>query len=443
VTEDAFEVLDALGGFASLAKRSPTLDGAVPVRVAQGCVPLLEGNALGFQVVFEPGLIARRKLGRSTVEVDRKLRERLERAIAATIPRLTAQGFLRGGAWAKRFEAGVAWTERGTVRVWTGLLVRPRRGVWLRVSGTANRRNAAIDVAEAFVADDEPFVPLVVDLDVRTDHVRLEGEIACVVPLQPGARVKTTTLEEEPALGRAHAEFYDRAYFATKAGRVTRKYRRLVAGESRGGADVGEVCVARVGPGRSTIGRAARFLVAGETALRPRDADADDRALEHVTFANPVALAFSYDGHTMTVEPDARSLASAAQAVERAWEGAFGAGAIERDRRALWYLTKYVTLHPPGDPHFFVKPFAFVQTPPGWSSVVEGVHGDGYDVLRGVVSTDVFHATPAVFHVRRSLSTLRLAEGASLVRVTPVPRCLLAATWRPASFLDAFERSSA
>jgi class 3 adenylate cyclase len=48
-----------------------------------------------------------------------------------------------------------------------------------------------------------------------------------------------------------------------------------------------------------------------------------------------------------------------------------------------------------------VKPWAFTQTPAGWSSLLDGLHGDGYDVMRGVVSTDRFFATPAVFRVHR------------------------------------------
>jgi hypothetical protein len=109
---------------------------------------------------------------------------------------------------------------------------------------------------------------------------------------------------------------------------------------------------------------------------------------------------------------------------------------VERDRRALWYLTKYFTPHPPGDPHFFVKPFAFTRTPPGWSSLVEGIHGDGYDVLRGVVSTDVFHATPAVFHLRTAGAPVAVAAGTPLVRVIAIPRDLLRASWRPLRFRD-------
>lgn len=443
MTEAAFEVLDALEGFASLVKRSPTLDGAVPVRVAQGCVPLLEGNALGFQVLLEPGLRARRRLGRVIVEADEALEARLTRGRSAAIPRLVAHGFLRaGGAWEKRLRKSTAWMEKGRIRVWTGLLVRPCRGVWLRASGAANRRSVAFDVADVFIADDAELVPLVIDLTLRGNEAHIRGEFACVTPLRPGVRVRETTLAELPALGRAHAAFYDAAYFAAKKGEMTKKYRRLVAREKGPRENVpARADVARVGPLQATVAPVDRFLDAESTT--PRARVDDGRTLETVTFANAVAFRATYDGLTMTLDHDARALAAAAREVEARWGAVFGAGAVARDRRALWYLTKYFTPHPPGEPYFFVKPFAFTRTPPGWSSIVDGIHGDGYDVLRGVVSTDTFFATPAVFAVHRLGAPIHVPAGAPLMRVTPVPRDLLAATWHPLRFHDEPARSIA
>ena len=89
-----------------------------------------------------------------------------------------------------------------------------------------------------------------------------------------------------------------------------------------------------------------------------------------------------------------------------------------------FYLTKYFTPHPNGEPHFFVKPWAFTSTPHGWSSVLEGTRGDGWDVMRGVVWTDRFHATPAVFSLQPG-RRVRVPEGAPLLEVTAVPRRLL------------------
>jgi hypothetical protein len=441
LTERAFEVLDALFGFASLTKRSATFDGAVPVRVAQACVPLLEGNALGFQVVLAPGLSVRRRFGRVAAVWDPAVEARLTKARAAALPRLVAQGFLReGSAWERRLGASLAWTEMGRLRVWTGLLVRSAHDVWLQVTGAKNRRNLFLDVTDVFIDDTGELVPLVLDFTLRGDEARIEGEVACLVPLRPAVRVERTTLGDHSHLGKAHAAFYDAAYFATKKGEVTKKYRRLVARErSVSDDECCEVRVAKVGPLHATVVSAHPFLSAEATSPRPR-AD-DGRRLEAITFANAVAFRATYDGLTMTLDPDKKALAAAARDVEAAWSYVFGATAVARDRRALWYLTKYFTPHPPGEPHFFVKPFAFTETPPGWSSIVEGIGGEGYDVLRGVVATDTFFATPAVFAVHRLGAPIHVPAKTPLLRVTAVPRDLLRATWRPLRFKD--ERSLA
>ena len=99
----------------------------------------------------------------------------------------------------------------------------------------------------------------------------------------------------------------------------------------------------------------------------------------------------------------------------------------------MLYFTKYFTPLPPGETHFFVKPWAFMQTPPGWSCLLEGVHGDGFDVLRGVVATDVFHAMPAVFQVYRAGEPIRVRFGEPLLQVMPIPRRLLQAGFRQAT----------
>ena len=60
----AFEAICALPGFCRLTKRSATLDGSLPLRAAQHCSPVLEGNAAGFQVVLDNPMTLRRTLAR-------------------------------------------------------------------------------------------------------------------------------------------------------------------------------------------------------------------------------------------------------------------------------------------------------------------------------------------------------------------------------------------
>ena len=229
----AFDVLDAFEGFAGLVRRSPTLDGSVPLRVARGCLPFLEGNSFGWQVTLSrPLRIRRGALGPRLVD------EELAHLHAAALPRLVARGLLpRDGPWHRALRRGFAWFEGGRLRLFTGLLVRPAPGLWLRVSGCANRRNALLEVEEALVPDDGALVPLVLTLTLPgsgLDRVRLQGEIACLAPLSPAARFEELPLAQAPEVARAHLAFYDRAYFEAKKRDVTGKYRRLMARVRRG-----------------------------------------------------------------------------------------------------------------------------------------------------------------------------------------------------------------
>lgn len=426
-----FELLDALDGFARLERRSPLLDGQVQTRAAQGCAPLLAGNAFGLQVVLRDRLRVRRRLRGLAVELEPEARERLLAAHAAALPRLRAQGFLReDGGWARALKAPWQVLGRTTLRLWTGLLARTRGAVWLRVGGAANRRSRAFSVRTEFVADERDFVPLVLEVTLDADEGVLTGEVGCVAPARPGVRVEVVPLADALALGRAHAGFYDERYFSSKRGRVTKKYRRLVAGETDDEAPDPVARVAQLGPARLRVERIESVVGAGGPG--PSRAGA---ALEQVVFENEVPLEARYDGLTLDVTPGATALARTARVVEQAWRDAYGEAAVERDRRALWYLTKYVTPHLPGEPHFFVKPRAFTSTPPGWSSLVDGVNGRGFDVLRGVVSTDRFFATPAVFELHGP-GRITVAAGAPLVTVLPVPRALLDAGFEAAAWRD-------
>jgi hypothetical protein len=432
----AFDVLDVFEGFAGLVRRSPTLDGSVPLRVARGCLPFLEGNAFGWQVTLSrPLRIGRGALGLRVVD------EELGHLHAAALPRLIAQGLLeRDGPWHRALRRGFAWFEGGLgrprLRLFTGLLVRPAPGLWLRVSGAANRRNALVEIEEALVPDDGALLPLVLTVTLPAsglDRVRLQGEIACLAPLRPAARFDAMPLAQAPEVARAHLAFYDRAYFEAKKGDVTGKYRRLMGRVRRGPGPApieGDAAcrVVSAGPGRFEVSGPGRFLTAG--SARPVTRPSEPRRLDGVVFHNLIEFRALFDGHTVAIDHDAARLASLARELHAAFLGALGPGFDGGHPGALLYLTKYFTPHTPGEPHFFVKPWAFVTTPPGWSCLVEGCHGDGWDVLRGVVATDVFHATPAVCHVRREGRAIEVAEGEPLIRVLPLPRSLLEASYR-------------
>lgn len=425
------EVLRALGAFATLERRSATLDGNVPLRVAQACMPFLEGNALGWQVVLDAPLVARRRLGIPTVTLGPEL-ERQAASLAASVPLLVERGLLpRGGAWARRLARGPVWVERGLVRVWTGLLVRPRAGLWLRVAASKNRAIRGLGVREVLVADDEAFTPLVLDFELPPAGARIGGEVASVVALEPSPRARATALlgpAEVEAAARAHARFYDARYFATKRGEVTKKYRRMLrapAPEPIEGAP--RLGVAHLAGAPPRLDVEPLFLDASHTSPRPRPAE--PRTIARARFVADVGLRARFDGQDAAVTPDPTDLARGAGEVRAALARTFGEAWLEENRGAVLYLTKYVTPHVRGEPHFFVKPWSFCVTPPGWSSLVEGVSGRGYELLRGVVWTDRFHATPAVFALEGP--PVAVERGAPLLDVIPFPRALAEVSGAP------------
>ena len=429
------EVLDSLNGLFRVVTRTPTLDGSVPLRVARACVPLLEGNAYGLQLVLARPLLVTRRLGRWRAAWSDG-GEAIERQHAGAWPRLREEGFLpRGSGWLGTLEGPLVRPRPGGLRIFTGLLVRPEQGVWMRLSSAANRRNTLFEVKEQLVADDGAWVPIVLDLELRADApaaFRLEGELACLGALRPGVRIASLAIADAPDLARAHAAFYDRAYFEEKKEEVTGKYRRVVAGETAVPAEnttAAAACrVASIGPRAHDVEALDRFTTAAGPDPEPRPHD--ERRLESIVFRNALAFSGLFDGHTLALEYDRARLDERASGVRAAFRAAMGADAGLEHPGSELYLTKYFTPHPPGEPHFFVKPWALLATSPGWSSLVEGLHGDGYDVMRGIVSTDVFHATPAVFRVHVQGRRFEVPEGAPLLRVIPVPRALLAHEFR-------------
>jgi hypothetical protein len=224
--------------------------------------------------------------------------------------------------------------------------------------------------------------------------------------------IARASLDDAPHVARAHAAFYDAAYFDTKKrGAVSRKYRDEIRRTAQAGGAT-RATVVDAGPSTVELARPARLHRAAGTVR-------GDVAPDRLVVRNAIAFAATFDGAHVTVTPDPDQLASYARDVRAAWERV-----PLPHPGALLYLTKYITPHPPGEPHFFVKPAALLETSPGVSTVLDGIHGAGYDVLRGVIRTDGFHATPAVFQLFAGRS-IEVARGAPLLEMFPCPRELI------------------
>ncbi len=436
-----FDVLDVFGGATILVKPNATLDGSVPLRATRACSPLLDGNRFGFQVELTQKLTFSKTLTGVKLAVVPNV---LQRAISGSMPRILAEGlFPRTSTWATSFAQSIVAKEKGNRRgisLFTGLFVRPHKGYWLRLGHAGNRRNLAFDIIPRWIADTKNFTPLVLSLSFAPDvpfPVDLSGEIATLAPFVPDSKwEKLETLDIEK-VGHAHTKFFDAKYFSQKKRTSTKKYRQMVDQEPQatlarrkyGG-------IAGLGPAIVDV-ETAKFFLTPRGIEPPIPRDDVGTEIEEAVFYNSVPLVCSFDGHHTHVQPDPRALERFANETRQAWTNVFGADYLDQNKGALWYFTKYVTPHQPGEPFFFVKPPALMTTPPGYSTLVEGSSGAGYSILRGVVATDVFHALPAVFRIDRPLQKIEIAAGTPLATFLPFPRSLLDATFRTVQWAHA------
>jgi hypothetical protein len=425
VRDRAFDVVDVLSGLCTLVRRPPTLGGSVPVRVAQGCVPLLEGNAWGHAIALARRIVLEKKLGGWKVaRFDDG--DDLSRMTRASVPLLLQDGTLRPGAWAKRLERGVVDSAR-SISLFTGLFVRPHAGVRLRVSTLANRRSVLYTVDEAILDDGSALCPVMLDIVPApgVDTLALDGEIATVATLPAEVRITRCSLAEASDIAAAHVRFYDGDYFATKKrGQVARTYRDHVVRASRAadrdaGAALGHVELRLVEGGPSLVEPAspARFHRASGPVAAPAGT-----APDRLVIRNIVPFTATYDGYTVAIDHDRAALDRYAADVRDTWRRWLDGSGTRSHEGALLYLTKYFTPHPPGEPHFFVKPCALVATSDGCSTVIDGRPGSSYDVMRGVIRSDRFHAAPAVFQMWRPGETISLARGTVLAELLAFPR---------------------
>ena len=431
------EVITAVEGWCALETRSPTLDGSLPLRVVQGCLPMLDGTALGLQIVLQIPLRVRRRWGRWRVEplpaahrverwgMDPRDPEgdaryaRAETRRRAAVPALLAQGVLdaEGSDRAASLARIVRSRTTSSLRLFTGLVARVAPTARLLALRASPRGTLGADLGDpAVIPAHGRWAPVTLDLalDPSADEVIVQGEVGALLVVPSSVPTRVVSLSEAPEAARALLDFYDARYFAAKRdGEVTRKYRRLVA-DAPAPVEAGAITVVEGGP----------------TEI---DATGHD-APTSLTLRCGLSLSARFDGQRVWVDVDPAELSARRDAIERAW-APFARPDDPARQGALWYLTKYMTPHPAGEPHFFVKPCALVVTPPGWSTLVEGrrIAGVG-ETLRGLVHTDQFHAVPAVFGLAPSAHAGAVPRGTPLARLLPLPRAWCRPTVRAVPF---------
>lgn len=428
----AFDLVDALDGLFVVNKRSRTLDGAIPVRAAQGCPPFLEGNSAGFQLrLAEPAVI---RVTDGVAEIHAS--DRIAAKIAGydeSLERLVSTGLLmRDGYWHRRLIDTPMWHEEDHVYIWTGLLIRVAPGLRVLLTGAFNRRVRAT-VEDCVIADEHAFVPVVLNLvasSFTNGRLWLDTDLACLLPIQETGAFDVRPIEDRPDVGDAVIRFYSSAYLdKRKAGGISGDYRRMVAHEMTDQWDsVRRPELVFAGPDVHAIESFHRFATAaGVTDIAPTGCD-----VRFVVVRNLARLSGCFDGIAVR---DLAFEGAAIMAEARAqWIALFG----EAGARLFDGLTVYAnSLDPPRiEPQLLIHTLAFVRTPPGWSSVLDSLHIQAAEGLRGVQSTDTFYGLGTLLQFVQSMP-FTIEAGAPLLRVLPVPRAALRATYRALVAADA------
>jgi hypothetical protein len=423
----SFEVIQALPGLCKLGKRSPTLDGQLPLRAAQHCSPVFEGNEAGFQISLEkPMKLSRNGRGHSfRVDMTEDALALTEEAVRDAIEGLLAAGLLeRNGYW-HRLLAEDAMPIRGNrISLWSGFLVRPAPEVALRVGGAFNRRSR-IAVLEHAIADPIGFTPLVLEIDGRRlgrEPTWIADEIGCVLPVARHSTLSLGPIRRAPELVAEFESFFDAHYFETKKVKPTGKYRRMVRESSGPPAPPAPTCEGRVysaGPAVHVLSSLRRFHhPGGVSTAPPRGA-----FLPECVVKNIAPISVEWDGQMFTREH--QGYPAAERALARDWRAA--GGHTTSDGYA--YLEGYLIGPGRDEPYWLLQPWIFAVTPEGWSSVVDGFPAGGSDGMRGIIRTDQFHTVAMVYRMYAP-GPIVVRRGAPLMRFFPIARALQDAPMR-------------
>jgi len=422
-SDAAFEIVTLLPGFTELRRRSGELDGNLPVRAARYCGPVFEGNATGFQITLaQPMTVARARRGNIECVLTDPTLQQVTRDVDDAMEKAVANDLLkRGGFWHRLFR-GHALPSRGQrLLVWTGHLIRPRRGLWLLVGGAFNRRSR-VNVVDHLITDPDRFVPLLVEIDTRdiTREPRwMEMEIGCVTPLLPAAHLRKQRLAPGAPELREFAAFYSDAYFETKAKHPTANYLVRERARAKRGTKADKTCSARllyIGPDIHRVRSFSRFVTTtgfSSTASSPGE-------LQFGVVNSVVAAKWTWQGQTHSSFDVRKPHLAALRSI---WRDTFGAGG---QPSALEFLEAHLMGEAWDQPYVQLQPWAFLPTSEGWSTLVDGFHQHpGYDGMRAVIATDWFSSLAMVYRLYDS-GSVQIPLRTPMLRAIPVHRPTLA-----------------
>jgi hypothetical protein len=423
-TPPALEVIDVLGGFVRIDKRSAILDGSVSQRAARGCPPFLEGNAAGFHLrLADPAYVTssdeglRLHLSPRAAEIFQDNQRALQAAIAGGL-------LVKGSAWHRRLARGVAVTRGDTLSLWTGLLARPARGRWLLQTRAFNR-SVQVGTPDVVLPDATGFVPVILDLDFsgrRGIETWLDSELCCLLPVQPDVSIDICSIDDRPSVGEAFNRFYTTDYLEKRSTQgATGRYRAMCDRQPSPSSTAPAACELIVAGGPSFHRRVTfrRFAtLAGVTATHP-----EASRLQFAVVRNQFAVRGCWDLHAVRdLEAD---VGIARNRLLHTWARLYGPDAVS----TIEWITDYAG-YPPApirdEPVVLLMPFVFMKTPDGWSSVSDGFDHGILTGMRGVIATDRFHFLAPAMRLGAP-AAFTLARGTPIERVLPVPADLLRA----------------
>jgi len=417
MAKPTFELYDALGEFFLLQSRSATLDGSIPLRAAQHCIPYTEGCSAGLQLVppfFELKIKKNRKFEISTPNPpDPQFYEE-------TLHWLKYNQIL-SDYWWSILENGPVWDQGDKAYIWTGYVIRPVENTWILNGGAYNRR-AQVKTIDLVYADSQNFQPLFCALDLsemKPGSYQIAAELGCLLGLQPGVEVKVAPVEDSTAELKAVCDFFDDQYYEQKKTvPATGKYRALGSSRNKpiqasSKKETTEVLLVNMFDSPYQIDTFKNFVTS--LGIGP-DRKLSD-TFKFIILKSAYSAKLDWDGTYWKTKVKAHPLT---QKLIEIWTKVGG----DAGERFANTVADFVWLPAATESFFNVAPWVLMKTPPGWSSVYDGVHFENAEGLRGVVRTDQLYQVSGVYRLING-PTLNIKKGSPLMRILPIPRNLL------------------
>lgn len=414
-----FDVIDVLDTFFELRPRSNTLRGNAPVRAVQACPPYVEGCGFGFELFYRGEGLALHPDQNGSLQVtmldaladgfnySSVVEPLFQREVLSNTSRWHAQ--LRDNWW---------WTVGDVVHVWTGLLVRPREGYWLRTTELFNAPHLQLSVAEDLFHDSQHFSPLVLQLRLQnTDRTLIRDAIASISPLAQVAPVTADVLAHHDEVGQRVIEYYDDAYFEAKLSHPpTRKYAKWLRQKHPAHQPVA-VSVAVVAH------RGALDRVQCESFC-----SGDDPSIAGPGYFRclaPADMQLRFLGKTYDVAMG-EQWAPVYEQTLQAWE-------TIHERCGRQYVDNMTfagecPVHLAAGPPALVAtidPLVSFRTPEGWSMLFEGSSQTIGHGLRGLIRSDCFHTGAFAFEFFQPPLQIAVQAAQAIGTAIPIPNELL------------------